>query len=126
MPSKRAQDGPVAKLMYSREDVSYALSLSLSTIDKLIANRILQPRRFGRRVLIPAAQVKRVADTIATSDMLDGVASTPADRRQRGTLEFPCPTPSPNQRKSAASTKTRRAAESGGASTSPRSATASA
>jgi excisionase family DNA binding protein len=61
----------VEKLLYSRKDAAYALSLSLRTIDGLIANRVLQPRRHGGRVLIPAAEVKQYAARIVRCDILD-------------------------------------------------------
>jgi hypothetical protein len=60
------------KLLYSRKDAAFALSLSLRTIDTMISNRLLVRRRFGHRVVIPAGDVERVAAEILRADMLDG------------------------------------------------------
>lgn len=62
----------VEKLLYSREDVAFALSISLRSVDTMIANQVLVTRRFGRRVMIAAADVKRIADRIIRCDMLEG------------------------------------------------------
>ena len=51
----------VEKLLYSQQDAAYALSFSLRKIAYMIANKQLQTRRKGRRVLIPASEVRRVA-----------------------------------------------------------------
>lgn len=40
----------------------------------MIADQRLTTRRFGHRVLIPAGEVKRVAETILKSDMLQGTS----------------------------------------------------
>lgn len=66
------------KLLYSRKDAAYALSISLRGIDRLIASQQLITRRLGGRVVIPAAVLKSFADRVARQDMLlhDGVPVT--------------------------------------------------
>ena len=64
----------VDKLLYRRQEAAFALGLSVRSIDAMIADQRLTTRRFGRCVVIPAGDVKRVADTILQSDMLQGVA----------------------------------------------------
>lgn len=73
---KKSQQADVVKLLYRRDEVAFALGLSVRSIDAMIADRRLTTRRFGRCVLIPAADVKRVAETILSSDMLQGVAQS--------------------------------------------------
>jgi hypothetical protein len=51
----------VPKLLYSREDAAFALSLSIRSLDYLIAAEELRVRRVGKRVLIPANEVMRFA-----------------------------------------------------------------
>lgn len=72
-----AKPVPIArpeKLMYRRHEAAYALGLSVRSIDAMIADKRLTTRRFGRCILIPAQDMRRVADTIMQSDMLQGVA----------------------------------------------------
>ncbi len=64
----------VDKLLYRRQEAAYALGLSVRSIDAMLADKRLTGRRFGRCVVIPAADVQRVAATILRSDMLQGVA----------------------------------------------------
>ena len=64
----------VEKLMYRRHEAAFALGLSVRAIDAMIADQRLTTRRFGRCVLIPATDVRRVYETILASDMLQGVA----------------------------------------------------
>jgi excisionase family DNA binding protein len=58
-----AADAPtVPKLLYSRREVSHALSISTRSVDLLVAAGELKVRRFGpRRVLIPVEEVTRYA-----------------------------------------------------------------
>lgn len=64
----------IPKLLYRRQEAAAALGLSVRSIDNMIADRRLTTRRFGRCVLIPAADVHKVCDTILRSDMLQGSA----------------------------------------------------
>lgn len=68
---------PVEKLLYSRKDAAYALSVSLRSVDTMISNKILTTRRFGGRVLIPAQDVRRVVQRVMRCDMLEGSAARP-------------------------------------------------
>lgn len=51
----------VEKLLYDRLSAAAALSISPRSVDYLIANRRLGTRRIGKRVLIPAAELKKFA-----------------------------------------------------------------
>jgi hypothetical protein len=45
---------PVApRLLYSREDAAYQLSISVRSVDYMIAGRKIDTRRIGSRILIP-------------------------------------------------------------------------
>ncbi len=49
----------VPKFLVSRRDAAQSLSLSLRTLDSLIAGGKLTVRRIGRRVLIEPAELER-------------------------------------------------------------------
>lgn len=49
------------KLLYSREDAAYCLSISPRSIDYYIAEGLILTRRLRGRVLIPIAELKRFA-----------------------------------------------------------------
>jgi excisionase family DNA binding protein len=49
------------KLLLSREEAAEALSISVRSLDYLIAEKKLPTRRIGSRVLIPAADLRRFA-----------------------------------------------------------------
>jgi hypothetical protein len=59
-----AADMPkVEKLLYSRKESAYALSISTRSIDALISAGELKVRKFGpRRVLIPVEELTRYAN----------------------------------------------------------------
>jgi hypothetical protein len=54
-------DQPIQKLLFSRKDAATALSLSVRSIDYLISSGDLITRKIGRKILIPAAEVRRFA-----------------------------------------------------------------
>jgi excisionase family DNA binding protein len=54
-------DQQVEKLLFSRRDAAVALSLSVRSIDYLISNGELSTRRVGRKILIPAVEIRRFA-----------------------------------------------------------------
>ncbi len=54
-------DQQVEKLLFSRRDAAVALSLSVRPIDYLISNGALMTRRIGRKILIPAGEIRRFA-----------------------------------------------------------------
>jgi hypothetical protein len=74
---KLAPDQRIEKLFYRRAEAAYALGLALRSIDYMIADQRLTTRRYGRSVLIPVADVRRVAAEILRSDMLQGNAGSP-------------------------------------------------
>jgi excisionase family DNA binding protein len=49
------QTPPLVKLGYTKSDAAKTLSVSVRTIDNLIANKELPVRRIGKRVVIPYA-----------------------------------------------------------------------
>lgn len=49
------------KLLYSRRDASYALGISIRSLDYLIANGQLKTRPLGKKVMISAAELHRFA-----------------------------------------------------------------
>jgi excisionase family DNA binding protein len=51
--AQHQQSRPSPKLLYSREEAAELLSVSVRTIDYMIANKQLPTRRYGRRRLIP-------------------------------------------------------------------------
>jgi excisionase family DNA binding protein len=54
-------ESTVEKLLYSRRDAASALSISVRSLDYLIERGLLQTRRLGKKVLIPAADLRRFA-----------------------------------------------------------------
>jgi hypothetical protein len=65
----------IEKLFYSRQEAAFALAIPLRSIDYMIADQRLNTRRYGRRVLIPAADIRRTADKILRCDMLPMTAT---------------------------------------------------
>jgi excisionase family DNA binding protein len=49
------------RLLYPRKDAAYQLGISVRQVDILIANKHLQVRRIGGRVLIPCSELKQFA-----------------------------------------------------------------
>lgn len=49
------------KILYDRKSAAYALSICIRSLDYLLANKKLTFRRIGRKVLIPAAELRRYA-----------------------------------------------------------------
>jgi hypothetical protein len=56
-----ADDREVQKLLYSRRDAAFALSISIRSLDYLIANKELKFRKLGKKVLIPAGSLTQYA-----------------------------------------------------------------
>jgi hypothetical protein len=52
----------IEKLLYGRKDAAVALSVSVRSIDYMIAAGEFETRRKGRRVLITAASLRRAAN----------------------------------------------------------------
>ena len=71
-PKTRDTLANIKKLLYRKREAAHALGLSVRSIDAMIADQRLTTRRFGRCVMIPAAEIDRAAKTIIRSDMLEG------------------------------------------------------
>ena len=52
---------PLPKVLYDRQSAAYALSISIRSLDYLIATKKLAFRRIGRKVLIPRGELLRFA-----------------------------------------------------------------
>ena len=50
------------KLLYARKDVAHVLSISLRSVDHLIANGKLKTRKLGNRIMVTWAELSRFAD----------------------------------------------------------------
>lgn len=71
MPTtSRISVAPIEKLLYARKDVAHALSISLSTVDRMIASQEIRTRRLRGRVLVDPAEVRRIADRILRHDIV--------------------------------------------------------
>jgi excisionase family DNA binding protein len=62
---------PAQRLLYDRREAARQLSISVRSLDYLIAKKKLGTRRLGKKVLIPHAELVRFAST----NHLDSVAS---------------------------------------------------
>jgi hypothetical protein len=56
-----ADTTPVPKILYSRKESAYALSISIRSLDLVLAANEMKFRRIGRKVLIPATEIERYA-----------------------------------------------------------------
>lgn len=66
MPRPSANPTPktmiaVEKLLYDKRSAAFALSVSVRTIENMLANKQLSYRRCGRKVLIPASDIRRIS-----------------------------------------------------------------
>jgi hypothetical protein len=62
LPQKAALQ-PVTKLLYSRKEAAYALSVTIRFLDLAIASSQIAVRKIGKRVLVPASELVRYAKT---------------------------------------------------------------
>ena len=60
-PTRNASHDPAPRLLYDRKAASTALSLSVRSIDYLIARKQLAFRKVGKKVLIPHGELVRFA-----------------------------------------------------------------
>jgi excisionase family DNA binding protein len=60
-PPAKVTVPPDAKLLVGREEAAVRLSLSVRSVDYLLADRLLKFRRIGGRVLIPISELERFA-----------------------------------------------------------------
>ena len=51
----------VAKLLYSRKEAAFALSLSVRSLDYLMESGAIATRKIGSRVLVPVEEINRIA-----------------------------------------------------------------
>ena len=56
-----AHNERVEKLLYDRKSAAHALSISVRSVDYLLSRRAFRTRRIGKKVLIPASELKRFA-----------------------------------------------------------------
>ena len=75
--SRPSSDTPLPRLLYSRDESAYQLSLSVRAIDYMIAQGRIRVRRIGGRILIPHSELLRIART----DQIEPIA--PSSRRLR-------------------------------------------
>ena len=72
------------KLLYSRRDTAEVLSLSIRSVDYLIASGRLSMRRIGGKILIPATAISRFAredhPELVREKIRPRVQSKPAER----------------------------------------------
>lgn len=61
--AEKGTAGPGEPLLYDRKTVAKLLSISVRSVDYMIQAGKLLHRRIGSRVLVPASQVRRMAET---------------------------------------------------------------
>lgn len=66
-----AADSGERRMLYDRREAARQLSISVRSLDYLIAGKKLATRRVGKKVLIPHAELVR----FARADHFDGVAA---------------------------------------------------
>jgi hypothetical protein len=49
------------KILYDRKSAAFALSISVRSLDYLIANKQLNTRKLGKKIMIPHAELVRFA-----------------------------------------------------------------
>lgn len=59
--SSSSTNAPLPRLLYSRAESAYQLSLSVRAVDYLIAQGSIGTRKIGGRILIPHSELTRVA-----------------------------------------------------------------
>ncbi|APD18212.1 excise [Mycobacterium phage Hammy] len=59
----------VEPILLTREDTARALGLSTKEIDRLRATGDLMPRRHGRKVLFPIAELRRFAQSLPVDQL---------------------------------------------------------
>ena len=57
---------PPEPLLYTRQATATLLSVSIRSVDYMIASGKLKHRRIGSRVLVPAEHVRKLAETGCT------------------------------------------------------------
>ena len=67
----RRPSSAIQKLLYDRKSAAYALSVSIRTVDYLIATKKLAFLKLGRKVMIRASEMER----FAACNHFEGVAA---------------------------------------------------
>ncbi len=75
--TSRSENTRPPKVLYDRKGAAYALSISVRSLDTLVASKKLATRRLGKKVMIPATELNRFAraDHFTIGDPLDSVTS---------------------------------------------------
>lgn len=60
---------PLTRLLYTRQEAAYRLSLSVRSLDYYIATKRLATRRMGRKVLVPHGELIRFSRMDHTDDI---------------------------------------------------------
>lgn len=60
---------PPTRLLYTRQEAAYRLSISLRSLDYYISTKRLATRRLGRKVLIPHGELIRFSRMDHTDDI---------------------------------------------------------
>lgn len=66
------QNGNPDRILYSRKDAAECLSISVRSLDYLIEGGQLSTRRIGKKVLVPAAELKKFARSDHPQSIRDG------------------------------------------------------
>ncbi len=64
--SAAADDREVPKLLYSRKEAAWSLSISVRSLDLLVAAKQIDIRKLGKRIMIPIESLTRYASMITT------------------------------------------------------------
>ncbi len=79
MPKQKTAPSPLLpKLLFRREEAAFSLGLSVREIDRMVSERHLSTRRYGKCILIPSRDIEHVRDLIERDQMLEGAYSPSA------------------------------------------------
>jgi hypothetical protein len=62
-PNSTLSQPAALRLLYSREDAAYQLSISVRSLDYMIAGKKIATQKMGTRILIPHTELVRLATT---------------------------------------------------------------
>jgi hypothetical protein len=77
-PASTSSGTPLPRLLYSRAESAYQLSLSVRAVDYMIAQGSIGTRKIGGRILIPHSELIRVARV----GQIEPITSVPATAAQ--------------------------------------------
>jgi hypothetical protein len=75
-----SQETPAPRLLYDRREAARQLSISVRSLDYLLAGKAFQTRRIGKKVLIPHAELVRFARADHYGP-IPGIKYTPLDKQ---------------------------------------------